>query len=253
MEDLNPFYKSNPAKYVSNLMGHEGKNSLLSFLIDEGLALSLSAGHMNEKGMFSRFLVSITLTEKGLENYEEVCRIVFQYVKMLKETGVQERVFTELKDILKFKFDFKDKENPMTYTTHLSNFMQYYPYEDVVRLPFLLEEYKPDLFQSFIDRLTVDNMRVGLFSKSVEDECDQTEKWYGTPYSCKPFTEEFKQMFENPGIMKSSKSSLILDVPPQNRFIPQRFDIKAKEKVAIERQEYPEMIYHSDKLEIWFK
>lgn len=77
LEDLNKYYLSNPARYFSHLLGHEGKNSLLSFLIDEGLALELSAGHASDKGLFSRFIVHISLTKKGLENYEKVCRIVF--------------------------------------------------------------------------------------------------------------------------------------------------------------------------------
>ena len=35
---MKPEYKSNPYKYISFLFGHEGENSLFSFLVDEGLA-----------------------------------------------------------------------------------------------------------------------------------------------------------------------------------------------------------------------
>lgn len=37
-------YKSPPSRYVSHVLGHEGKGSLLSCLIAEGLATSLNAG-----------------------------------------------------------------------------------------------------------------------------------------------------------------------------------------------------------------
>ncbi len=40
---MNPHYKNDPSSYVSHLIGHEGENSLLSLLIDEGLALELSS------------------------------------------------------------------------------------------------------------------------------------------------------------------------------------------------------------------
>ena len=36
-------YKSKPLTYFGHLFGHEGPNSLLSYLIAEGLALELSA------------------------------------------------------------------------------------------------------------------------------------------------------------------------------------------------------------------
>ena len=52
--------------YFSHLFGHEGENSLLSYLISEGLALELSAGGDHELWAFSTFLIEITLTKKGL-------------------------------------------------------------------------------------------------------------------------------------------------------------------------------------------
>lgn len=38
---LKPYYKENPSSYITNLLGHEGENSLLSLLIGEGLGLEL--------------------------------------------------------------------------------------------------------------------------------------------------------------------------------------------------------------------
>ena len=48
-------YKYPPSKYVSHLLGHEGKGSLLSFLISEGLATSLSAGGSDSYDCYSEF------------------------------------------------------------------------------------------------------------------------------------------------------------------------------------------------------
>jgi insulysin len=44
LPDQSPSYKYSPSKYVSHILGHEGKGSLLSFLISQGLATALSAG-----------------------------------------------------------------------------------------------------------------------------------------------------------------------------------------------------------------
>lgn len=46
-------YKHPPSKYVTHLLGHEGKGSLLSFLISQGLATSLSAGGSDSYDCYS--------------------------------------------------------------------------------------------------------------------------------------------------------------------------------------------------------
>jgi insulysin len=69
--------KTQPLNYFSHLFGHEGENSLLSYLVSEGLALELCASADHELWSFSSFQIDITLTKKGLENYERVIEAVF--------------------------------------------------------------------------------------------------------------------------------------------------------------------------------
>jgi len=83
-----PNYKKGPASYLSHLIGHEGENSLLSLLIDEGLALELSSGFSSEMRKYSIFNITITLTKIGVANYLVILNYVFAYIKMLKEKGV---------------------------------------------------------------------------------------------------------------------------------------------------------------------
>jgi len=44
IQEMNQFYKKKPEEYLTHLLGHEGPNSLLSLLIDEGLASELVVG-----------------------------------------------------------------------------------------------------------------------------------------------------------------------------------------------------------------
>jgi insulysin len=69
------------------LFGHEGENSILSFLIKEGYAMGLSAGADHEIGCFSDFVVTIDLTKKGLENYQKVAEVVFKYAQTIRDEG----------------------------------------------------------------------------------------------------------------------------------------------------------------------
>ena len=45
-----------------------------------------------------------------------------------------------------------------------------------------MENFDPKLFQSTIDSLQINNLKIKLISKTLENECDLTEKIYGTKY-----------------------------------------------------------------------
>ena len=92
-------YKSQPLRYMSHLFGHEGENSLLSYLTKEGYALELSAGEEHEMGIFSDFSIDITLTKKGLEEHEKVIEAVFKYAQRIKEVGPQDYVHEECRQL----------------------------------------------------------------------------------------------------------------------------------------------------------
>ena len=42
------------------------------------------------------FRIGVDLTEKGLEQYEEVVKVIFQYINMLKREGVKKWIFDEV-------------------------------------------------------------------------------------------------------------------------------------------------------------
>jgi insulysin len=57
--------------YFSHLFGHEGENSLMSYLKKEDLAMTVYSMEGNYmKGVESLLEVEVVLTTKGLENYE---------------------------------------------------------------------------------------------------------------------------------------------------------------------------------------
>ena len=73
-------HEAAPLKYFSSLIGHEGENSLLSYLKSKDLATALSAGPSQYMNCFTLFQVGITLSKKGLKEYEKVAEAVFQYI-----------------------------------------------------------------------------------------------------------------------------------------------------------------------------
>jgi len=72
-------FKTVPLAYFTHLVGHEGKNSLMSYLKKDGYVTSVSTGSSDRLETESCFNLSIELTKKGLANYEKVLEAVFQY------------------------------------------------------------------------------------------------------------------------------------------------------------------------------
>ena len=66
--------------YFAHLIGHEGENSLLSYLKQEGYVMELCAGGYDELDCMSNFYVNITLTKKGLAHTDKVVNSVFKYI-----------------------------------------------------------------------------------------------------------------------------------------------------------------------------
>lgn len=122
-----PKFKSNPIAYVSHLIGHEGENSLMSLLSDEGLALEIASGHFDMMNNTTILTIELLLTQKGLQNCKQVIEFVFAYVKILKEKGIQKWIFEEIQLVKNLKFDNKDKEQTMNYVLTLGSYMQKYP------------------------------------------------------------------------------------------------------------------------------
>jgi insulysin len=71
--------------YFTHLLGHEGPNSLLSYLKKEDLAISLSASQTYMMWAWSEVHVSINLTKKGLKEYERVIKAVFKFNQIMRD------------------------------------------------------------------------------------------------------------------------------------------------------------------------
>ena len=128
-----PEYKTQPLKYLVHIFGHEGPNSLLSYLMKQGLALALSTYDDHELNAISTFAIDITLTKKGLENVDHVIAAVFKYAQTVRDAGVQDYIFEELHRVGELSFAFADKEEPFEYVVKLARDMQLFNDEEKMK------------------------------------------------------------------------------------------------------------------------
>jgi insulysin len=187
IKDQSPYYRNAPSKYVSHIIGHEGKGSLLSYLISQGLATALSAGGSDSYSCYSEIEVTITLTDKGVAQVRDVIGYVFYFIQMLKEKEPQEWVISEIKRINKIKFDFLEKKQGMSFCSNIAKALHKRKVEETFIYPYLMEEFKPDLIKAYLEQLTNDNLLVMIESKTYEPICTQVEPIYQSKFITEPF------------------------------------------------------------------
>jgi len=127
-------HTTKPLEYFSHLFGHEGPNSLLSYLKKEGLGIELSSGADHELWGLSSFDVSVTLTKKGLQEYQRVLDAIFKYAQVLKEAGPQEYIFNEVKRLGEIRFNFMSKGKPASTVSGYANRMAKFNNEEIDKL-----------------------------------------------------------------------------------------------------------------------
>jgi insulysin len=179
--DYRSDYRVNPMRYVSNLVGHEGEGSLLSALKRDGLADGLSASTgLNWRGG-ALFSVNVALTEAGVAQYEDVLQRLFAYLDLLREEGPQSRIYAEQGALSDLAFRFREPSSPMGYVSSLSNNMHYYDDADVLRGPYLMEDFSPEMISEALAALLPQQAQVILTAPEVST--DRRSPYYDVPYA----------------------------------------------------------------------
>ncbi|KAH8300473.1 hypothetical protein KR018_008259, partial [Drosophila ironensis] len=243
-DDLTQFYKSGPDNYLTHLIGHEGKGSILSELRRLGWCNDLMAGHQNTLNGFGFFDIVVDLTQEGLAHVDDIIKIVFQYLNMLRAEGPKKWIFDECVKLNEMRFRFKEKEQPESLVTHAVSSMQIFPLEEVLIAPYMSNEWRPDLITGLLDELVPSKSRVVIVSQSFEKDCDQAEPYYKTKYGLERVPQGTVQTWEKNDLNENLK------LAPANSFIPTNFDIA---EVPSDAPKHPTIILDTPILRVWHK
>jgi secreted Zn-dependent insulinase-like peptidase len=80
---------------LGRLVGDEGKGSLHAYLMHRGSRCDASADPL---------LVA--------ERYEDVLAALFEYIHMLKTTGIPDRIYQDIEQLSQMEFNYREKEDP---------------------------------------------------------------------------------------------------------------------------------------------
>lgn len=173
-------YKAKPIALIASVLGHEGEGSLLSILKEDDLAISLSAGEGENGRDYSSFEITVGLTPKGLEHYQQVLTKIVGTVRKLSETGIPRRIYDESRRMAELSFQYRERLGSAQLAEQISSAMLFIPMEELPKALYLTAEYDPTLYRSLLARMTPDNMLVTLVAKGVP--ADRTERYYRARY-----------------------------------------------------------------------
>nr|XP_053649483.1 nardilysin-like [Cherax quadricarinatus] len=244
------YYHTKPLHYVSHLIGHEGRGSILSYLKKRVWAVGLFSGN-DESGFehnstYAAMSVSIELTDEGFKNVDKVLCVVFQYIDMIQKAGPLEKIFREIQQMEQLNFDYAEELTTIENVENLSESMQFFPPVDYLTGDTLMTDYNPQILKECLDSLIPENCNIIISSKTFDDQnlCQLTEKWFGTKYSVEDIPKEWEEQWAN------LPSNTELHIPAPNHFIPNNFDLLTPEK---EVPEYPEKLCQDECGELWFR
>ncbi len=237
--EVRSHWRQKPLYYISSLIGYEGKGSLLSALKEKGWATGLSASTGTDLPNESSFQVNIALTPAGLQQEQQITSLFFQYVDLMKKNGVRKSLYEEEANLAAIQFRFQERSEPMHYVSQLSRQLQLYPINEVVRAPYLFEEFDAALINRFLARITPNNMLLAIKARNVET--DRKDPWYQAQYKTSTIASE--QL----AALNSHTADDSLFIRANNPFIAQDLAIKAVQSP----KSHPVVVLEKEGLTVW--
>jgi insulysin len=235
------YYRSKPTHYLANLLGYEGKGSLLSLLKGKGWVESLSAGLSVDNLSDAAFNLSMELTQEGLQHVNDIPSYVFRYVELIRQQGIAKWMFDEQQQMADISFRFQEEASAIRYVSALAGNLQVYPAELVLRGPYEMDQYDPTLILRFLERLRPDNMLLTVNARGLQTNA--RERWFDTPYEITRITSNLIEDWRHP------LTDALLAIPSPNPFLPDDLAVKPPREATAK----PERLHSTRGLQLWFK
>jgi len=234
-------YQQKPTSFLGNILGHEGKGSLLSYLKAQGWAEGLGAGLGLSYSGGATFNITIQLTEAGVAASDDIVVAVFQAINRIKVSDDKAWLFAEQKAIAEQQFRFQQKSPAIRYASGLSSEMHYYPARDVLRAGSLMTHYDAELVEDYLAYLTPQNSIVTLTAPSVKT--DKQSYFYQADYTVTKTSTEQLNAWAAAGVNEQ------ITLPERNVFVAE--DLSIVEPAS--STDVPALLSDKDGLRLWFK
>ncbi|OBT15873.1 peptidase M16 [Vibrio sp. UCD-FRSSP16_10] len=194
--NMEKYYATKPLSYFAHLIGYEGPGSLTLILKNKHWITSLAAGGGISGSNFREFSIGCILTEEGLKHTDEIVELIFSYMNLVFTQGIEQWRYGEKQAVLESAFRFQESIKPMDLASYLVMNLQRFPVDEVLYGDYRMSDFDFALIESFVPYFCIENLRVWVTAKDLE--YDKQAKWYFTPYSVQPFSEQQIKRWKNP-------------------------------------------------------
>jgi insulysin len=259
MPSTNKDYLQKPYRLLSHCLGHEGDGSVLSALKRRGWAAELAAGPgSNQYSEFAIFQVSIQVTEDGVANWQKIIAMVFEYIRLIRESDMatRNRIRDEVAAVEEVNFKFKTRIEEERFVEQIACNQLRYPAEFALCGPDLLFEPLDESGLAKVEHyltkcLVPTNVRVHLIcpkDKQPRQDVEwQLEQWYQTEFAVSELSQSQLERW-----CQNDRQFMDLFLPLPNPYVPAPSSLLISESnTAMSGGNCPSLIIDTPLLRCW--
>ncbi len=234
-------FRSKTDELIGYLIGNRSNNTLSDWLQKQGLADSIRAdSDPLVNGNSGVFAISVSLTDKGLAQRDEVVAAIFSYLNKMRENGVDKSYFDELAHVLDLDFRYPSITRDMDYVEWLADTMLRVPVEHTLDAVNIADQYDPAAIKARLDMMTPQNARVWYISP--KEPHNKTAYFVEAPYQVDKITP---QVFNS---WQEKAAAIKLSLPQLNPYIPDDFTLVKPDKTYA----HPELLVKEPGLRVLY-
>ena len=238
-------YEYKSFEYFNYTFSYEGEKSFKTILTQKGFIDSIKWTAEEYNKYFSTFKLNLLLTEKGIQNYEFIIKVVFGYINLIQNQEISSEIYKEIEEILNIQFNTpSSKDLYEKAIEHTIDLFEHKP-EDILYGSYKTNFSKKEI-KNFIESISIDNCIIIIGSNNGKLNHDLnfhsvfekkktpiTDLSYFVSYLKKDVIEEIKSfkefnnmeinlLFDNDTIknLKSLKFKDVINLRTKNKFIP---------------------------------
>lgn len=234
-------FRSKTDELIGYLIGNRSNNTLSDWLQKQGLADSIRAdSDPLVNGNSGVFAISVSLTDKGLAQRDEVVAAIFSYLNKLRENGVDKSYFDELAHVLDLDFRYPSITRDMDYVEWLADTMLRVPVEHTLDAVNIAEQYDPAAIKARLEMMTPQNARVWYISP--KEPHNKTAYFVEAPYQVDKITPQVFDTWQEKAV------AIKLALPQLNPYIPGDFTLVKPDKTYA----HPELLVKEPGLRVLY-
>lgn len=175
-------FKQKSGEYLAYMFDNTTEGTLADYLVKQGLADGQSTVYSDDVSRNRADLtLYIRLTEKGLAAQDQVISLVFQQIEQMRQAGVSQAYFDELKESLRQEFQHLRTEKDFSYAADLVSQMISYPLANIIDQSYVAENMDVEAIQAKLNLMTVDNVRIMVVDQNANTE--RKSPYFEAPYT----------------------------------------------------------------------